>query len=104
MDVHGGVGRAKVIRGGIGVPNDALERLLRVLEVGLPLFPRLVKLRQPFELRSFVREDFFCEEGAGCDGNKPRVRYSEAGSPGLPLRFLAMGDKFWESRVFDLTG
>ena len=57
------------------MPNDTLERLLRVLEVGLPLFPSLVKSRQPFELRSFSRESFLCEEGVGCDGNKPRVQY-----------------------------
>ena len=101
MDVNGGVGRAKVIRGGVGVSNDLLKRLLRFLEVGLPLLPSPVESRQPVGIKLFIREDFFCEEGAGCDGNKPRVRYIEARSPGLPLRFLAECDKLWESRVFN---
>ena len=45
MDVNGGVGRAEVIRGGVGVSNDLLKRLLRFLEVGLPLLPSPVELR-----------------------------------------------------------
>ena len=45
MDVHGGICGAKGIRGGVGVLDDALERLLRVLEVGLPLLPSPVELR-----------------------------------------------------------
>ena len=45
VDVCGGVGQSKVIHGGVGVSNDTLERLLRVLEVGLPLFS------SPFESR-----------------------------------------------------
>ena len=78
MDVHGGVGQAKGIRRGVGMKNDVFERLLRVLEVGLPLFPSSFELRQPFKLRSFVREAFLCKEGAGSDGNKPHVRDGEA--------------------------
>ena len=66
------------------MPNDALERLLHVLEVILPLFPSPVESRQPFKLKSFVREDFLCDEGAGRDGNMPRVQDGKAGSPGLP--------------------
>ena len=45
MDVNGGVGRAEVIRGGVGVSNDLLKRLLRFLEVGLPLLPSPVESR-----------------------------------------------------------
>ena len=86
------------------MPNDALERLLCVLEVRLPLFPSLFELRQPFELRSFVREAFLCKEGAGCNSNKPRVRYGEAGSPELTLCVLAAGNELWDSWVFDPPG
>ena len=101
MDVNGGVGQAEVIRGGVGVSNDPLKRLLCFLEVGLPLLPSPVESRQPVGIKLFIREDFFCEEGAGCDGNKPRVRYSEAGLPGLPLSFLAAGNELWDSWVFN---
>ena len=86
---------------GVGVPNDALKR---VLEVGLPLLPSPFESRKPFEIRLFFREDYFCKEGTGCDSNKSRVRYSKAGLPGLPLRFLAAGDQFWDSRVFKPPG
>ena len=74
--------------------HDALERLLRVLEVGFPLFPSPVKSRQPLELGSFLREAFFLKEGAGCEGNKPRVRDGESGLPGLPLCILTAVNKF----------
>ena len=69
MDARGSIGRAEGIRGGVGMLNDALKGLLRVLEAGFPRFPSLVELRQPFELGSFVREAILCDEGAGCDGN-----------------------------------
>ena len=36
--------------------------------------------------------------------NKPRVRYSEAGSPDLLLHFIAVGNEFWDSWVFELPG
>ena len=86
------------------MPNEALERFLHVLEVGLPLSPSPVESRQPFELRSFVREDFLYEEGVGCDGNNPRVQDGGAGSPGLLLYVLAAGNELWDSWVFDPQG
>ena len=100
VDVRGGVGQSEGIRRGVGMPNDALARLLRVLEVGLPLFPSPFKSRQPYKLRSFVREAFLCKEEGVCDGNKPCVRYGEAGSPGLPLCVLASVNELWDSWVF----
>ena len=84
--------------------HDALESLLRVLEVGLPLFPRPVKSRQPLELGPLVKEDFICEEGAQCEGNKSHAGDSDAGSPGLPLCVLAAGKKFWNYWVFKPPG
>ena len=84
--------------------HEALESLLRVLEVGLPLFPSLVDSRQPLKLGSLVREAFLREEGAGCKGNKSCVRYGEAGLPGLPLCILTSGNKFWNSWVFKPPG
>ena len=45
MDVRGGVCRSEGIRRGFEVTDDALERLLCVLEVGFPLFPSPVELR-----------------------------------------------------------
>ena len=104
MDDHSGVGRAGGIRKGVGMSHDALEHLLHVLEVGLPLLPSPVESRQPLVLGSLVQEDFLREEGAGCKGNKPRVQDGEAGSPGLPLCFLAAGNKFCNSWVFDPPG
>ena len=53
--------------------HDALERLLRALEVELPLFPSAVESRQSLELGLLVREAFLREEVAGCEGHKPRV-------------------------------
>ena len=52
---RGGVGRAEGIRRGVGMLHDALERLLHVLEVGLPLFPSLVDSRKPLKIRLLVR-------------------------------------------------
>ena len=101
MDDRSDVGRAEVIHRGVGMSHDAIERLFRVLEVGLPLFPSPVESRQPLELGSLFREAFLCEGGAGCEGNKPRVRDSKAGSPGLPLSVLAAGNKSWNSWVFN---
>ena len=43
MDVRGGVCQYEGIRRGFGVSDDILERLLRVLEVGLPLFLSLIE-------------------------------------------------------------
>ena len=99
-----GVGQAEGIHRGVGVPNDAPERLLCILEVGLPLLPIPIELGKLFELGTFVREALLCEEGVGCNGNKPRVRYSEAGLPGLPLSFLAAGNELWDSWVFNPPG
>ena len=45
MDVRDGIPRAEGILRGVGVTDDALERLLRVLKVGLPLFPSLAESR-----------------------------------------------------------
>ena len=104
IDMRGGIGQAEGIRGGVGVSNDALERLLRILEVGLPLFPSPVESRQTFELKFFVMEAFLFKEGAGCDGNKPRVRYGKSGLPGLPLCVLGAGNELWESWFFDPPG
>ena len=84
--------------------HSALERLLRVLEVGFPLLPSPVESRQPLELGSLVREDFICKEGAGCKGNKPRVRDGETDLPCLLLCVLAAGKKFWNSWVFNQPG
>ena len=69
MDAHGSLVRAEGIRGGVGMLNEALEGLLRVLKLVFPFLPGPVESRQPFELGSFVGEDFFCEEGAGCNRN-----------------------------------
>ena len=104
VDVRGGVDQDEGIPREVGVPNDTLKRLLRVLEVGLTLFLSPVESRQPFELRLFVREAFLCEEGAGCDGNNPRVQYGKASLPGLPLRVLAAGNGLWYSWVFNPPG
>ena len=93
VDVRGGVGQAEGICGGVGMPNDTLKRLLRILEVGLPILPSPVKSRQPFELRSLVMEAYLCKEGAGYNGNKPHVQYGKAGLPGLPLYVLAAGNE-----------
>ena len=60
LDICGGVGQAEGVRGGVGMTNDVLERFLRVLEVGLPIFLSPVELRQLFKLRSFVRGAFLC--------------------------------------------
>ena len=93
MDACGGVGRDEGIRRGIGILHDALERILRVLEVGFPPLPSPFKSRQPLKLGSLVREAFLRKKEARCEGNKPRVRYGEDGSPGRPLCVLAAGDK-----------
>ena len=94
VDAPGRVGRAEGIRRWVGMSHDVLERLLRVLKVGHPLSQSPVVLRQPLELGLLFREDFLRKEGAGCNGNKPRIRDSKASSPGLPFCGLGAGKKF----------